>query len=62
MSHDRPSTNYVSRCITLYLEWIHLSPWWMLFRSHIDIDRFWSIFFTYSLTLYDGAIKFSDDY
>ena len=24
--------------------------------------RFWSIFFTYSLTLYDGAIFFSDDY
>ena len=41
---------------------IHLSPWWMLFRSHINIYRFWSIFFTYSLTLYDGAILFSDDY
>ena len=28
---------------------IHLSPWLMLFRSHINIYRFWLIFFTYSL-------------
>ena len=48
--------------LTVDYTWIHLSPWWMLFRSHIDIYRFWSIFFTYSLTLYDGAILFSDDY
>ena len=25
--------------------WIHLSPWWMLFRTRIDIYRFWWIFF-----------------
>ena len=37
---------------------IHLSPWWMLFGFHSDIYRFLSIFFTYSLTLYDGAILF----
>ena len=48
MSHDESyMPNYT---------WIHLSPWWMLFRSHIDIFRSWWIFFTYLLTLYDGAI------
>ena len=34
----------------------------MLFRSHIDIYRFWSIFFYIFTYLYDGAILFSDDY
>ena len=57
-------TSFVYQEVLLCYDYtrIHLSPWWMLFRSHINIYRFWSIFFTYSLTLYDGAILFSDDY